>query len=242
MVELHLSTRYVRVVNDLPTGVAVISKTPQGEPTFTIARPAAFDDVSIESGAINEARGGGVDWIYYGTLLQTASEVEHFTTDLIHQLPRTHCFYDMNLRTGQWNLPLIQRLSGLASVLKLNEDEAQTLYELTRTGDCSFSLEQFSRRWAATYGIDVICITLGPAGCLVYENETIHNVPGYSVKVCDTVGSGDAFAAAFLHGYHQGWPMVRTARFANALGALVASRAGATPGWTADEVFAMALD
>jgi fructokinase len=51
----------------------------------------------------------------------------------------------------------------------------------------------------------------------------------------DTVGAGDAFAAAFLHGYELQWPRARTAAFANALGALVASRAGATPAWTVDE-------
>jgi fructokinase len=49
------------------------------------------------------------------------------------------------------------------------------------------------------------------------------------------VGAGDAFSAAFLHGHQIGWPIERTATFANALGAIVASRAGATPIWTTDE-------
>ena len=53
------------------------------------------------------------------------------------------------------------------------------------------------------------------------------------------MGSGDAFAAAFLHGYNLGWPVERAARFANALGALVASRAGATPNWTLGELSKM---
>jgi sugar/nucleoside kinase (ribokinase family) len=60
-------------------------------------------------------------------------------------------------------------------------------------------------------------------------------VPGYKVEVRDTVGAGDAFAAAFLHGYHLGWSTMRTARFANAAGAIVASRAGATPSWSTQE-------
>ena len=51
------------------------------------------------------------------------------------------------------------------------------------------------------------------------------------MKVVDTVGSGDAFAAGFLHGYDLKWTTARTATLANALGALVASRAGATPAW-----------
>lgn len=237
MAELHLSTRYIRVVEDLPTGVAVVGRTPEGEPSFVIPRPAAFDSLSLDSGAIRNAQQTGVDWIYFGTLLQTASNVECFTTDLIHQLPQSRCFYDMNLRAGQWNLALVQRLARLASVLKLNEEEAKTLYAHTQTQDLDFTVEKFCRGWAATYDIQVICVTLGPAGCLVYDSGEVHVVPGFPVTLCDTVGSGDAFAAAFLHGYHRGWPILDTARFANALGALVASRAGATPDWSIQECF-----
>jgi fructokinase len=43
------------------------------------------------------------------------------------------------------------------------------------------------------------------------------------------------FAAGFLDGYQSGWPLDKTASFANALGAIVASRAGATPIWSVEE-------
>ena len=46
-------------------------------------------------------------------------------------------------------------------------------------------------------------------------------------------------AVEFLHGYDAGRPILKTARFANALGALVPSRAGATPQWTFDEVISI---
>ena len=60
-------------------------------------------------------------------------------------------------------------------------------------------------------------------------------IPGFKVEVADTVGAGDAFSAAFLHGIEQGWDARLTGRFANAVGALVASRAGATPEWHMEE-------
>jgi len=59
------------------------------------------------------------------------------------------------------------------------------------------------------------------------------------VRVADTVGAGDAFAAAFLHGLWQGWNPSQVADFANRVGALVASRTGAIPMWTLDEVCAL---
>jgi fructokinase len=240
MQELGLDTSGVRIVDRSPTGVAVVGTTEAGEPTFIIPRPAAFDLVSTNPEILTEAEDQVVDWLYFGTLLQTNGPIEQFTAELAGRSRHLRCFYDMNLRTGHWNLALVQRLSRLASILKLNEVEAETLFNLTRRQEDTFSMERFCRDWASTYDIDVICVTLGPAGCCVFNRGTMHMVPGFAVKVCDTVGSGDAFAAAFLHGYHRNCPILDTARFANALGALVATRSGATPDWTIEECFALA--
>jgi fructokinase len=233
---LGLRTEYIAVVEGVATGTALIGTGTDGEPSFVIARPAAFDRLATGSELMAEAGASGLDWLYFGTLLQTEPAIEEFTTALAKGLPETRCFYDMNLRTGHWNLELVQRLSKLASIIKLNEQEAEILFKLTETDGAAFSLEAFCERWAAKYGVDVMCVTLGPLGCLIHSGGTVQRVPGFEVTVCDTVGSGDAFAASFLHGYHLGWPMPETARFANALGALVASRAGATPEWTMAEV------
>jgi fructokinase len=243
MKELGLSTDFIGVVDAPPTGVAIVGTTESGEPSFVIPRPAAFDMVSLESLHIRqtaeEPDTTTADWLYFGTLMQTQSSVEEFTTRLARRSGGLRCFYDMNLRTDQWDLPLVQRLSHLATILKLNEHEAETLYALTHPDASEFSLEQFCRYWAFTYAVEVICVTLGPAGCCVYAQNTAHFEAGYPVTVRDTVGSGDAFAAAFLHGYHRGRPLPEIARFANALGALVASRSGATPPWTTEECVAL---
>ena len=239
MRSLGLSTEGVQEVAELPTGIATISMGLDGEPTFVIPRPAAFDAISVDAATLATIKAAGVDWLYFGTLLQTKPEIERLTTGLAQQFHPARCFYDMNLRTGQWNLPLVQRLSSLASIVKLNEGEARTLFGLTTMSSKEFSLGEFCRLWASTYRIDVMCVTLGPAGCMIYDRGAIYRVAAYEVTVRDTVGSGDAFAAAFLHGYDRGWPIRQTAHFANALGALVASRAGATPDWSVAEVLAM---
>lgn len=237
---IGLTTDFVQVVEHKATGAALVSTSSEGEPHFVIPRPAAFDAIELSPQIFSRVRDLSVDWLYFGTLLQTESEIERFTESLALRLPGARCFYDMNLRAGHWNFPLIQRLSRLSSVLKLNEGEAETLSELGGTPLSEFSLESFCPAWASTYGIDVICVTLGAAGCCVYADGSVQRIPGYPVIVRDTVGSGDAFAAAFLHGYHRGWPILQTARFANALGAIVASHPGATPDWSVDECLAMA--
>ena len=58
----------------------------------------------------------------------------------------------------------------------------------------------------------------------------------------DTVGAGDAYSAAFLHGLEQKWSVKKIAAFANAAGAIVASRSCATPDWTAEECVQMIRD
>lgn len=236
---LGVGTQGIRIVKNLPTGLARVSMNDHGEPSFTIPRPAAFDEVSVGAAMMSTLLASAVDWVYFGTLLQTNAATEQLTVNLKEQLHPARCFYDINLREGHWNLALVQRLSRLASIIKLNEMEAETLFSLTNPKEETFSLENFCDRWASAYKIDVICVTLGPAGCLVYDCGKYHRVPGYNITVCDTVGSGDAFAAAFLHGYYRGWQIPKAAQFANALGALVASRAGATPFWTIGEIKAM---
>jgi sugar/nucleoside kinase (ribokinase family) len=49
--------------------------------------------------------------------------------------------------------------------------------------------------------------------------------------VVDTVGAGDGFAAAFLHGLSRQWPPDQIAEFANRIGAGISSSPGAIPDW-----------
>src|ERR1035437_7181889 len=81
-----------------------------------------------------------------------------------------------------------------------------------------------------------VAVTRGERGCAVRIGNDRAECPGYTVKVVDTVGAGDAFAAAFLHGLAAEWSAAKTGDFANRLGALVASRAGAVPRWSPGEL------
>ena len=84
-----------------------------------------------------------------------------------------------------------------------------------------------------------MCVTLGERGCAILNRDAYSESPGYRVQVADSVGAGDAFAAALLHGLDRGWDTRRLGCFANAVGALVASRPGATPDWDIEDCRAM---
>ena len=72
-------------------------------------------------------------------------------------------------------------------------------------------------------------VTLGERGVFAAsaQGEQVY-VPGVEVKVVDTVGSGDAFTAGFVHALLRGEPLADCCRLGNALGALVAGQSGAT--------------
>ncbi|MGB7191421.1 MAG: carbohydrate kinase [Acidobacteriaceae bacterium] len=232
-----LSAEWIETLPGYPTGTAVASMDASGSAIFQIIRPVAYDFLSAGEAVFNQLVELRPDWIYFGTLVQTAPGNEALLHRLIAAAPSARRFYDINLREGQWSAELVQRLSALTSVLKLNEAEAETLFRLTH-GLEKFSLERFCQSWSRSYGIELICVTLGERGCAVWSNNALQNFPGRPAKVMDTVGAGDAFSAAFLHGLGRGWPLEQTAGFANALGSLVASRAGATPAWTIEELCA----
>lgn len=75
-------------------------------------------------------------------------------------------------------------------------------------------------------GIKAICIKSGPSGCRILSADQDIQCPGYQVRVRDTNGAGDSFAAAFCYGYLSGWPAGETGKFANAMGAAKVQKVG----------------
>lgn len=232
---LGLATEFVQKVADRPTGTAEVTTDSSGSATFVIDRPAAFDRIRFDGDVAAGISSFQPDWIYFGTLAQTDPEAENTLFRLLKECEGARCFYDLNLRTGHWNLALLERLSRAATVLKLNDAEAELLFRSCFDAE-KFSMDDFCRSWRSRYGVETICITLGREGCAVFTDGVLHRFPGFPIEVADTVGAGDAFAAGFLHGLDQGWALERIASFANALGAVVASRPGATPPWTLEDV------
>ena len=78
-----------------------------------------------------------------------------------------------------------------------------------------------------TYGISIVAAKLGAQGCLVVTKDDVIHLKGFKVKVVDTTGAGDSFAAAFTVGVQQQWDFSRCAQFANAAGALKVTHVGA---------------
>ncbi|MCF3963752.1 5-dehydro-2-deoxygluconokinase, partial [Streptomyces fuscigenes] len=74
-------------------------------------------------------------------------------------------------------------------------------------------------------GPELAVVKQGPKGVLaVHRDGTTAQVPPVHVDVVNGLGAGDAFGGALCRGLLAGWPLERTMRYANAAGAIVASR------------------
>ena len=73
-------------------------------------------------------------------------------------------------------------------------------------------------------GAELAIVKRGPAGVYARRGEAVAEVPPVPVEVVCGVGAGDAFGGALCHGLLLGWDLGRTMLFANAAGAIVASR------------------
>ena len=64
----------------------------------------------------------------------------------------------------------------------------------------------------------------GPRGVLAVTSAGVVESPPFSVEILNGLGAGDAFGGALCHGLLAGWDTAEVIWFANAAGALVASR------------------
>ena len=233
---LDLLTSMVQTTRKWPTGKATVELDPHGQPTFTIHRPAAYDALQITDCDLEALSRLKPAWIYYGTLFPSTPEGKATLFRLLAVLPGATQFYDINLRPGFEEPALVSELLARADVVKLNESEATTVARMSGLPE---KLEEFCRAGTERFGWRAVCVTLGACGCAILNGGEFVRADGYPVPVADSVGTGDAFAAAFLHGLTEGWPAARVAAFANRVGAIVASRVGATPEWTIAETAAL---
>jgi fructokinase len=232
-----ISTRFVHRTGAHATGTVSVTLNTSDAPQYQIHRPAAYDFPALMPEDFDSLLHPPPHWIYFGTLQQMSPPAHELTMQLLKATPTAKRFYDVNLRMDSYTPELVYTLAQHAHVLKLNDQELPLIQQMY--GISSSSLEQFCRSCATIFHLEAVCITRGSAGCgLLLNNEYLES-SGFLIQVADTIGAGDAFSAALIHGLSSQWSAPQIADFANRAGALVASRSGGTPKWTVEEAMAL---
>jgi 5-dehydro-2-deoxygluconokinase len=94
--------------------------------------------------------------------------------------------------------------------------------------ECEVAVGETEPRRAAAAlldaGVEVAIVKQGPRGVLGMTHDGVVEVPPTPVEVINGLGAGDGFGGALCHGLLAGWDLERILRFANAAGAIVATR------------------
>jgi sulfofructose kinase len=87
----------------------------------------------------------------------------------------------------------------------------------------------------------MLCVTRGARGALLWAGGTLHGVEGHHVPVVDTTGAGDVFRGAFIAALVRGEAPLDILRFANAAAAASCTKLGAIGGVPTKEDIAAVL-
>lgn len=226
-----LDTGLLQVDDKLPTSTVEVHLGSDGNNVrFEIVDNVAWDRIILTEELKNAAN--KADVIIYGTLASRHSITRKTILDILNS---NSCLklLDVNLRAPFYNKEVVEKLLDSASIAKLNNDEIKIIAGWYGK---DYNEKQLTQWLAEKYHCEIICVTRGAAGALIYGNGQFLEHPGFKVNVKDTVGSGDAFLAGFLAKYLSGESLDRSLEYACATGALVATKTGATPDYWQSEI------
>lgn len=224
-----VSTDLVQTDTAYPTGVVHVQLDDMGIATYDIVQPAAWDYITLHDDVLQSVR--NADALVFGSLSCRAEISRNTLLTLVEAAPLR--VFDVNLRAPFYDQVLLESLLSKAHIVKVNDlelDELSSWYQITGS-----ELEKMTGL-CTRFGIERLIVTKGAHGASCLSKQGFCSVPGLSVKVQDTVGSGDAFLAGFLRVHLLGEDDFACLMFANGLGALTATKAGGTPVILAEEL------
>lgn len=231
---LGLPCDLIQVNETLPTGTVAVDLDPEGKPTFKIAELVAWDAITLTPEIVERLPAARA--LAFGSLAQRSPASRETIREVVAESRATWKLCDINLRPPFFGEEVVRYCLGAATILKLNDGELARIAAMLKLPAAE---DEACRALRRDFGIELLLVTKGDQGCALHGADGTHTVPGLRVKVADTVGSGDAFSAAFLVKLLAGEAPEAACEFANAVGALVASKPGATPPITAREVHDM---
>ena len=223
--EMHLAQDTVQIDNDKPTGTVAVELDKAGVPRFTIREAAAWDRLALTEAAYSRVR--EADAICFGSLAQRSGVSRETIRELLAAAPATALrICDINLRQPFYSREIIETSLQLANVLKLNDTELLVLDEMFGLGK---SPQQQIERLAQVFSLQVVALTRGAQGSLLYQGGQWSEQLPQPMRVVDTVGAGDAFTAALALGLLSKMSLDDIHILAAELARYVCTQAGATP-------------
>ena len=226
LTQLGLSADFVQHDPIHSTGSVKVKIDNSGQPRFDILHPVAWD--FLDWSPHWQQLASEADAVCFGSLAQRSAQSQSTIRSFLNATrPRAVRVFDVNLRQNFYSRQVLADSMKLATIVKLNHEELPKimhLFELENRGE-----KESAQRLLSLHDLKLVCITRGDGGSLLISARECSQHAGIRVKVADTVGAGDAFTAAMVHGYLRGSSLKQINETANRVGAWVASQPGAMP-------------
>ncbi len=194
---------------------------PDNFPLYFYRRPSAPDlQIRPDEIDVDAVQNAKLYWSTVTGLSEEPSRSAHFAAWEARARARLTVL-DLDYRPMFWESPAaateqVQRALQHVTVAVGNREECEIAVGETnpqRAADALLDL-----------GVELAIVKQGPRGVLGKTRHSHVNVAPNDVDVVNGLGAGDAFGGSLCHGLLHGWPLEKTLRYANAAGAIVASR------------------
>ena len=219
---LGVDNRYVATHDAYPTPVTFCEIFPPDDfPLYFYRKPSA-PDLQVTPGEIDAdaVRSARLYWSTVTGLSEEPSRSAHFAAwEARNRAPLT--VLDLDYRPMFWESPAaatehVQKALQHVTVAVGNREE------------CEIAVGESNPHKAADalldLGVELAIVKQGPRGVLGKSKHSSVTVPPNEVDVVNGLGAGDSFGGSLIHGLLHSWPLEKTLRYANAAGAIVASR------------------
>ncbi len=213
--------RYVGTDPDLRTPLAFCEIHPPDDfPLLFYREPKAPDsNIGVEDLDLGEISSAPLFWITGTGLSEEPSRST--TLEALEARSEGITVIDLDYRPMLWNSReeterWYQEALQHATAAVGNQEEVEVAVGTGDPHEASAALLDL--------GLELAIVKRGPDGVFARTAEGIAEAPPIEVDVVNGLGAGDAFGGALCHALLLGWDPERTIRFANAAGAIVASR------------------
>ena len=222
LTRMGVSDMYISEVPDLLTPLAFCENYPPDHFPLQFYRlPIAPDLVinpdELDLSAIADA---GIYWSTVTGLSAEPSRAAHHAAWRARGR-KPHTILDLDYRPVFWK-EKSQASEQVRAAL------SQVTIAIGNKEECEVAVGETEPRRAAEAlldaGVDIAIVKQGPKGVLGMTRDTFVEVPPTPVVPVNGLGAGDSFGGAFCHGLLEGWDLETILRFANAAGAIVATR------------------
>jgi len=222
LADLGVDNRYVIDNDAYLTPVTFCEIFPPDDfPIWFYRRPSAPDlqvtPADIDTDAVRRA---GLYWSTVTGLSEEPSRRAHFAAWAARgRAPLT--VLDLDYQPMFWS-------SAAEATTQVQRALAQVTVAVGNREECEIAVGETDPERAADalldLGVELAVVKQGPKGVLGKTRHSSVTVAPNRVEVVNGLGAGDSFGGSLCHGLLSGWPLEKILRYANAAGAIVASR------------------